>query len=58
MSPGLAPEQNEGELAAGTVDTLVIWHLTGGREHLTDVTNASRTLLMDLETGQFADSTL
>jgi len=54
--PGARPRAEGGELAAGTVDTLVIWHLTGGREHLTDVTNASRTLLMDLETGQFADS--
>ena len=53
--PGARPRANGGELAAGTVDTLLIWHLTGGREHLTDVTNASRTLLMDLETGQFAD---
>jgi glycerol kinase len=44
-----------GELAAGTVDTYVIWHLTGGREHLTDQTNASRTLLMDLQSGQWAD---
>ena len=39
-----------GELAAGTVDTLLIWHLTGGDGHVTDVTNASRTLLMDLRT--------
>ena len=39
-----------GELAAGTVDTLLIWHLTGGAKHVTDVTNASRTLLMDLRT--------
>lgn len=53
--PGARPQANRGELAAGTVDTLVIWHLTGGRRHLTDVTNASRTLLMDLETGQFDD---
>jgi glycerol kinase len=54
--PGARPRAERGELAAGTVDTLVIWHLTGGRQHLTDVTNASRTLLMDLETGQYADS--
>ena len=54
--PGARPRAERGELAAGTVDSLVIWHLTGGREHLTDVTNASRTLLMDLVTGQYADS--
>ncbi len=44
-----------GELAAGTVDSLLIWHLTGGRHHVTDVTNASRTLLMDLRTLRWAD---
>lgn len=54
--PGARPRAVAGELAAGTVDTLLIWHLTGGREHLTDITNASRTLLMDLETGQFLTS--
>jgi len=44
-----------GELAAGTVDSLLIWHLTGGLRHVTDVTNASRTLLMDLRTLEWAD---
>lgn len=44
-----------GELAAGTVDSLLIWHLTGGLKHVTDVTNASRTLLMDLRTLRWAD---
>ncbi len=39
-----------GSLAAGTVDSYLIWRLTGGRSHVTDQTNASRTLLMDLET--------
>jgi glycerol kinase len=53
--PGARPRASGGELAAGTVDTLLIWHLTGGRRHVTDVTNASRTLLMDLETGQWSD---
>ena len=37
-----------GRLAAGTVDTYVIWHLTGGSRFVTDATNASRTSLMDL----------
>ncbi|MEZ4364468.1 MAG: glycerol kinase GlpK [Kofleriaceae bacterium] len=37
-----------GELAAGTVDTYLLWRLTGGEVHATDVTNASRTLLFDL----------
>jgi glycerol kinase len=53
--PGARPRAEGGELAAGTVDTLLIWHLTGGLRHLTDQTNASRTLLMDIQTGQWAD---
>lgn len=44
-----------GELAAGTVDTWLIWHLTGGARHVTEPTNASRTLLMDLRTLEWAD---
>ena len=39
-----------GELLAGTMDSWVIWRLTGGRVHATDATNASRTLLFDLKT--------
>ena len=54
--PGARPRATGGELAAGTVDTLLIWHLTGGQQHLTDLTNASRTLLMDLETGEWSSS--
>ncbi len=38
-----------GELAFGTIDSFLLWRLTNGRSHLTDVTNASRTLLMNLE---------
>src|SRR5206468_10441695 len=44
-----------GDLAAGTVDSQLLWHLTGGQKHVTDVTNASRTLLMDLRTLRWAD---
>jgi glycerol kinase len=40
-----------GELAAGTIDSWLVWNLTGGREHLTDPTNASRTLLYGLDDG-------
>jgi glycerol kinase len=43
-----------GELAAGTVDTYLLWRLTGGEVHATDVTNASRTLLLDLHTRQWS----
>jgi glycerol kinase len=39
-----------GELAFGTVDAWLVWKLTGGRVHVTDVTNASRTMLVDLRT--------
>lgn len=46
-----------GELAFGTIDTWVLWRLTGGSAHKTDVSNASRTLLMDLE-GQRWDEAL
>ncbi len=42
-----------GELAFGTIDTFLLWHLTGGEVHQTDVSNASRTLLMDLERGEW-----
>jgi glycerol kinase len=41
----------------GTVDSYLIWRLTGGRAHVTDVTNASRTLLMDLNTRQWHQPT-
>jgi glycerol kinase len=47
-----------GEILFGTVDTWLIWNLTGGAAHVTDVTNASRTLLMDLATGQWDDDLL
>jgi len=53
--PGADWRAEAGELAAGTVDSLLIWHLTGGRRHVTDATNASRTLLMDLRTLAWAD---
>jgi glycerol kinase len=43
-----------GELAFGTIDSWLIWQLTGGRAHLTDVTNASRTLLLDLASGAWS----
>ena len=51
--PGARERAEKGELLFGTIDTWLIWKLTGGPEgglHLTDVTNASRTLMMNLET--------
>ncbi|HSN72232.1 MAG TPA: glycerol kinase GlpK [Steroidobacteraceae bacterium] len=47
-----------GELAFGTVDSWLIWRLTGGRMHVTDVTNASRTLLCNVTTGEWDDAML
>ncbi len=47
-----------GELAFGTVDTWLIHQLTGGQVHATDISNASRTLLMDLQTGDWSDELL
>jgi glycerol kinase len=46
------------ELAFGTVDSWLVWKLTGGRAHLTDLTNASRTMLLDLTTGDWDDELL
>ena len=53
--PGARERARAGDLAAGTVDSWLLWHLTGGRRHVTDATNASRTLLMDLRTLRWAD---
>jgi glycerol kinase len=44
-----------GELAAGTIDSFLIWRLTGGQVHATDVSNASRTLLLALRTAAWDD---
>jgi glycerol kinase len=47
--PGARERAERGELACGTIDTWLIWNLTGGRTHATDVSNASRTLLFNLQ---------
>lgn len=52
---GARKRADRGELAAGTVDSLLLWHLTGGERHVTDATNASRTLLMDARSLRWAD---
>ncbi|MGA2250161.1 glycerol kinase GlpK [Terracidiphilus sp.] len=51
--PGARDRANRGELAFGTVDSWLIWHLTGGKRHITDVTNASRTLLYNVVEGKW-----
>jgi len=51
--PGARGRAERGELAFGTVDTWLIWQLTGNRTHVTDPSNASRTMLFDIETGDW-----
>ena len=53
--PGARRRAARGELAFGNVDTWLLWKLTGGRVHATDVSNASRTLLAALGTGDWDD---
>ncbi len=48
---GAREKAEKGELAFGTIDTFLIWRLTGGKVHATDATNASRTLLYNIHTG-------
>ena len=47
--PDARQRAQRGELIFGTVDSFLIWHLTGGRSHRTDATNASRTMLFDIQ---------
>jgi len=49
--PGAAERARRGELAFGTIDSWLVWKLTGGAVHATDPTNASRTLLYDIHAG-------
>jgi len=55
---GLRGRAATGELAFGTVDSFLVWRLTGGACHVTDVTNASRTLFMDLASCEWDDELL
>jgi glycerol kinase len=52
---GLETRAQSGDIAFGTVDSFLIWRLSGGRVHATDVSNASRTLLFDLRERRFGD---
>jgi len=56
--PGARARAEAGELAFGTVDSWLVWQLTAGRLHLTDSSNASRTLLFDIHTGAWDDELL
>ena len=51
--PGARRKAESGQLLAGTIDSWLVWKLTGGRVHATDVSNASRTLLLDIRQRQW-----
>jgi glycerol kinase len=55
---GAREKAERGELAFGTVDTFLLWRLTGGRVHATDATNASRTMLFDIHSQTWDDELL
>lgn len=55
---GAREAAERGELAFGTVDSWLIWQLTGGKRHVTDVSNASRTMLFNVRTNQWDDELL
>ncbi|ADY14113.1 glycerol kinase GlpK [Sphaerochaeta globosa] len=55
---GLRDEAEKGDVVFGTIDTWLTWNLTGGKALVTDVTNASRYLLMNIETCQWDDELL
>ncbi|HOJ69125.1 MAG TPA: glycerol kinase GlpK, partial [Candidatus Hydrogenedentes bacterium] len=56
--PGAADAAKKGDLAFGTVDTWLAWNLTGGRRHITDASNASRTLLYNIHADDWDDDLL
>ncbi|HYP70459.1 MAG TPA: glycerol kinase GlpK [Variovorax sp.] len=56
--PGVRAQADAGELAFGTVDSWLIWQLTGGKVHVTDVSNASRTMLFNVHTNSWDEELL
>jgi glycerol kinase len=56
--PGAKAKARAGELAFGTVDSWLVWNLTGGRQHVTDASNASRTMLFNIHRGEWDDELL
>src|SRR5262249_25694660 len=56
--PSARSRAERGELACGTIDSWLIYRLSGHRAHVTDLTNASRTLLLDLATGRWSEPML
>jgi len=57
-TPGARAAAERGELAFGTVDSWLVWNLTRGERHVTDVTNASRTMLFNIDTLEWDDALL
>ena len=55
---GAREKAEAGDLAFGTIDSFLVWKLSGGRLHITDVSNAARTLLFDIHTGEWAPAIL
>jgi glycerol kinase len=55
---GARARAKAGELAFGTIDSWLVWNLTGGRVHITDVSNASRTMLLDIDSCEWDDELL
>ncbi|MEP7173038.1 MAG: glycerol kinase GlpK [Aestuariivirga sp.] len=55
---GARERAERGELCFGTIDSFLVWRLTGGKSHVTDATNASRTLLYNIHTGTWDDELL
>ncbi len=51
--PGARASVERGELAFGTIDTFLVWHLTGGKSHCTDASNASRTMMFNIRTHEW-----
>lgn len=56
--PGAKAQAEAGELAFGTIDSWLIWNLTAGRAHVTDVSNAARTMLLNISTLRWDDELL
>ena len=56
--PGIREKAEQGQLLAGTIDTWLIWHLSGRQAHVTDVSNASRTMMYNIHTHQWDEEIL
>ena len=56
--PGARERAAKGELCFGTIDSFLAWHLTGGKTHVTDATNAGRTMLFNIHTQQWDEKLL